>query len=188
MTLLHLAPAPRTDEPTDDDSRPVPIVALHERVHALDLSQRAQQRNEDAAFQAVLNADAVLTGAFSDTLDTVVQSMSWTGHPPVPDLQMVASAVTHLGSADGTRGWWLHYTRREQGFGEDGDLVHVLTLIAPCSCGSYLTVELVDEDHLIVVLDELDTEPGAPVDCDYRLRIRRNSYADPAHSSVEPPL
>ncbi|MGW0632976.1 hypothetical protein, partial [Streptomyces sp. NPDC002758] len=77
---------------------------------------------------------------------------------------------------------------REEGVDEDGGLVHVLTLIAPCSCGTYLTVELADEDHLIGLLDDLDTEPGAPVACDYRLRIRASSYADPAHSSVEPPL
>lgn len=188
MTVLQFAPASKDERPHDDDSGPEPIVALHQRVQAFDLSQREQQRDEEAAFQAVLNADAVLTGAFPDTLDTVVQAMSWTGHPPVPDRQLMASAVTYLGSTDGQRGWWLHYTRRDEGAGEDGGLAHVLTLIAPCSCGTYLSVELADEDHLIVLLDELDTAPGTPVDCDYRLRIRAGSYADPAHTSVEPPL
>ncbi|MEV6383111.1 hypothetical protein AB0M31_27325 [Streptomyces sp. NPDC051773] len=114
--------------------------------------------------------------------------MAWTGHPPVPDAQLMVSAVTYLGSADGLRGWWLHYTRREEGFGEHGDLVHVLTLIAPCSCGTYLSVELVNEDHLIVLLDELHTAPGAAIDCDYQLRIQSSSYADPAHTSIEPPF
>lgn len=190
MTVLQLAPALRNrdNRPHDDDTGPEPIVALHQRVQNFDLSQREQQREEEAAFQAVLNADAVLTGAFPDTLDTVVQAMSWTGNQPVPDRQLMASAVTYLGSADAQRGWWLHYTRREDGVGEDSDLVHVLTLIAPCSCGTYLNVELVDEDHLIVLLDELDTPPGTPVDCDYQLRIRASSYADPTHTSVEQPL
>ncbi|OIJ95429.1 hypothetical protein [Streptomyces colonosanans] len=189
MTVLQLAPAPRDDHPHDGDKTgPEPIVALHQRVADFDLSQRDQERGEEAAFQAVLHADAVLTGSFPDTLDTVVQAMSWTGHPPVPGAQLMASAVTYLGSADGQRGWWLHYTRREEGFGEGGDLVHVLTLIAPCSCGTYINVELADEDHLIVLLDELDTEPGAPVDCDYQLRIRASSYADPAHASIETPF
>lgn len=191
MTVLQLAPArqDRDDHPHHGDGTgPEPIVALHQRVQSFDLSQRERERDEEHAFHAVLHADAVLTGAFPDTLDTVVQAMSWTGNPPVPDRQLMASAVTYLGSADGQRGWWLHYTRREEGVGEDGDLAHVLTLIAPCSCGTYLAVELADEDHLIVLLDELDTAPGAPVDCDYRLRIRAGSYADPAHSSIEPPF
>ncbi|NUK84694.1 hypothetical protein [Streptomyces lunaelactis] len=94
----------------------------------------------------------------------------------------------YLGSADGQRGWWLHYTRREVGFGEDGDLVHVLTLIAPCACGTYITVELVGEDALIVMLDELTTPPGAPVDCDYRLQVRGAGWADTRHDSTEPPF
>jgi hypothetical protein len=187
MTVLQFAPASKDDRPHDDTGSE-PIVVLHQRVQAFDLSQREQQRDEEAAFQAVLNADAVLTGTMPDTLDNLVQAMSWTGHPPVPDRQLMASAVTYLGSADGQRGWWLHYTRRDEGAGEDGGLAHVLTLIAPCSCGTYLSVELADEDHLIVLLDELDTDPGAPIDCDYRLRIRASSYTDPAHRSVEPPL
>ncbi|MFI9772151.1 hypothetical protein ACIHJG_35605 [Streptomyces sp. NPDC052415] len=190
MTVLQLAPAlhNRDDRPHETDTSLEPIVALHQRVQNFDLSQREQQRGEEAAFQAVLNADAVITGTFPDTLDTVVQATSWTGHPPVPHVQLMASAVTYLGSADGLRSWWLYYTRREEGAGEDGDLVHVLTLIAPCSCGTYLSVDLADEDHLIVLLDELDTVPGAPIDCDYRLRIRSSSYADPAHTSIEPPV
>ncbi|WP_445520947.1 hypothetical protein [Streptomyces sp. NEAU-174] len=191
MTVVQLASARRDqdDRPHHvDDTGLEPIAALHQRVKAFDLAQRERERGEEAAFQAVLTANAVLTGSFPDTLDTVVQSMSWTGHPPSPDMRLMASAVTYLGSADGQRGWWLHYTRREESMGEDGDLAHILTLIAPCSCGTYLTVELADEDHLIVLLDELHTPPGAPVDCDYRLRIRAGSYADPTHTSTEPPF
>ncbi|TQK42306.1 AAA domain-containing protein [Streptomyces sp. SLBN-118] len=103
----------------------------------------------------------------------------------LPENRLTASAVTYLGSADGQCGWWLHYTRREEGFGEDGDLAHVLTLIAPCACGTYITVELVDEDALIVMLDELDTPPVA---CNYRLRVREASWADARHDSTEAPF
>ncbi|MGW7463822.1 hypothetical protein ACWGJT_03725 [Streptomyces xantholiticus] len=90
-----------------------------------------------------------------------------------------------MGSHDGRHGWWLHYMRRV-GSGEDGDVQQVLTLIAPCTCGTYLTAELADENALVLMLDELDTQPGAPVDCDYRLRIRSSSYVDHSHTSVEP--
>ncbi|MGR3939551.1 hypothetical protein [Streptomyces sp. BRA346] len=191
MTVVQLASARRDqdDRPHHGDATdPQPIVALHQRAQSADLAQRERERGEEAAFQTVLTATAVLNGAFPDTLDAVVPAMSWTGYPPVPDRQLMASAVTYLGSADGQRGWWLHYTRREEGFGEDGDLAHVLTLIAPCSCGTYLTVQLTDEDHLILLLSELATPPGAPADCDYRLRIRSSNYADPAHTSIEPPF
>ncbi|MGP3978949.1 hypothetical protein ACTWQF_34040 [Streptomyces sp. 8N114] len=191
MTVLQLAPAHRDgdDRPHHNDGTgPEPIVALHQRVQTFDLSQRERERGEEAAFQAVLTAQAVLTGTFPDTLDPVVQATSWAGYPPVAERQLMASAVTYLGSADGQRGWWLHYTQREEGSGEDGDLAHVLTLIAPCSCGTYLHAELVDEDHLVVLLHELDTPPGAPVDCNWQLLIRSASYADTAHTSTEPPL
>ncbi|MGW0653693.1 hypothetical protein ACWD4T_33735 [Streptomyces umbrinus] len=97
MPLLQLAPvlSDRDDRPHDDDGTGLePIVALHQRVQNFDLSQREQQHDEEAAFQAVLHAGSVLTGTFPDTLDTVVQAMSWTGNPPVPDRQLMASAVT----------------------------------------------------------------------------------------------
>ncbi|MFD3719839.1 hypothetical protein [Streptomyces sp. NPDC058674] len=187
MTVLQLAPAPRHDRAADL-AEPAPITALHQRVKDFDLSERAAERDAQFAMAAVLLADSVLTMSFSDTLDQVVPVMSWTGHPPLTDNGLPASAVTYLGSTDGSRGWWLHYTRRHDEQNEDGDLLHVLTLIAPCDCGAYTDVELVDEDALIVLLDELDTEPGAPVPCDYRLRIRRSSYLDPRHDSTEPPF
>jgi hypothetical protein len=187
MTVLQLSTHIQHDRV--QDTRQAPITALHERVKGFDLTARArrqaEERAEALAWDAVLTADSLLTGSFRDTLDTVVQAMSWTGHPPVPEKELMASAVTFLGSADATRGWWLHYTRRPDHH-TDGDQARVLTLIAPCDCGAYVDVELIDEDALIVLMDELDTQPGAPVPCDYTLRIRRTSYDDDRHSSTEP--
>ncbi|RLU86331.1 hypothetical protein CTZ27_25510 [Streptomyces griseocarneus] len=87
--------------------------------------------------------------------------------------------------ADGTRGWRLHYTQRHDRLGE---VQHVLTLIAPCACGAYLHTEVHDENTLITMPDELDTIPGAPAACDYRLRIRSAGSTDPAHAGTEPPF
>ncbi|MER0443229.1 hypothetical protein ABR738_01315 [Streptomyces sp. Edi4] len=184
MSILPFSPPIQHDRPGADAE--LPIVALHQRVQDFDLSERARERDEELAFQTVLNVDAVLTGSFRDTLDPVVQAMAWTGYPPLEDNELMASAITHLGTVDGVRGWWLHYTRHPETVEHD-DLVHVLTLIAPCVCGSYTEVELVDEDALIVLLDELDTPPGAPIACDPQLRIRRTSYADTRHANLEPP-
>jgi hypothetical protein len=183
MTVVQLHPTVRHDRTADE--APAPIVALRQAV--ADLSTRRRERGEEAAFQAVLTADAVLRAAFPDTLGSVIAPMSWTGYPPVDDHdhQYAACAVTYLGSADGIRGWWLHYTQRHDQLDKPS---HVLTLIAPCGCGSYFLVEIADEDALFVMLDELDTPPGAPVDCDHRLRIRSASYADPSHDSFEQPF
>ncbi|OEJ36341.1 hypothetical protein [Streptomyces agglomeratus] len=95
-----------------------------------------------------------------------------------------------LGSADTSRGWWLHYSLTRVGHDEDGDMVHTITLIAPCACGTYIDIELPDQDALVVILDELDTAPGHPVACDCSLRIRRTSIEDRRHTSVldEPPF
>ncbi|MDI3408330.1 hypothetical protein [Streptomyces cavernicola] len=62
-----------------------------------------------------------------------------------------------------------------------------MALVAPCACGTYFYVHLRDEQQLQAILAELDTEPGAPVRCDYQLQIRSESYADPEHDSTEPP-
>ncbi|MEU7206137.1 hypothetical protein [Streptomyces sp. NPDC045470] len=133
----------------------------------------------------MLAAEAAMIGSFPDTLGATVTPMSWTGYPPVDDSPYAACAVTPLGSADGNHSWWLHTTQRRD---QVGEAQHVLTLIAPCACGTYLYAEIPDEDALIVMLDELDTAPGAPVACDYQLRIRAASYADPAHASIGPPF
>ncbi|MFI8769525.1 hypothetical protein ACIGN6_32100 [Streptomyces sp. NPDC053792] len=182
VTPLHLAVRHEhvAGEPT------APIVALHELVAALAPADRHDERVEDA-FQAVLNADAILTGSFSKTLDTAIGPMRWTGYPPVDNnaFWYTACAVTYLGSADGVRGWWLHYTQRRD---QLGDPLHLLTLIAPCACGTYLHADIPSEDALIAMLNELDTPPGAPVTCDHRLRIRAASYADQDHASFEPPF
>ncbi|MEU7222293.1 hypothetical protein [Streptomyces chrestomyceticus] len=183
MSVVQMHPAVR--HATTTDERKTPIIALLQRVTAIDLPSRQREHGEAAAFQAVLAANAVLTGSFLDTLGAAVPPMSWTGYPPVDDAVYAACAVAYLGSADGTRGWWLHATQRHDQLGE---AQHVLALIAPCTCGTYLHVEIPDEDALIVMLDELDTAPGAPVACDYRLRIRSASYADPAHDDFEPPF
>ncbi|WP_367140652.1 MULTISPECIES: hypothetical protein [Streptomyces] len=135
--------------------------------------------------QAVLDADALVTTAFLDTLGTVIAPMNWTGYPPVDNPQYEACAVTYRGPADSTRGWWLHYTQHHD---QLGDPRHALTLTAPCACGTYLSVELPDEDTLIRMLDELNTPPGTPVACDHRLRIRAASYGDPSHDSFEQPF
>lgn len=141
-------------------------------------------RGQDA-FGAVLQADSVLASSFPGTLSPAIAPLEWIGYARIPERVLEACAVAYLGSDDGVRGWWLHYTRRVVGYGEDGDVHHVVTLIAPCTCGTYITAEISDEHALVLMLDEIRTKPGAPVDCDYRLRIRANSYADFAHSSVE---
>ncbi|MEV5598902.1 hypothetical protein [Streptomyces sp. NPDC052496] len=183
MSVVQMHPAVRHDRTTDETT--APIVALCQRVAGADLVSRQRERGEAAAFQAVLAAEAAMIGSFPDTLGAAVPPMSWTGYPPVDDAAHAACAVTPLGSADGDHSWWLHATQRHDQLGE---AQHVLTLIAPCTCGTYLHVEIPDEDALIMMLDELDTAPGAPVACDYRLRIRSASYADPAHDDFEPPF
>ncbi|WLQ53721.1 hypothetical protein P8A21_39965 (plasmid) [Streptomyces poriferorum] len=130
-------------------------------------------------------ADSTLTGSFHATLAHVVASTTWSGRVPVPENGLMASAVSFLGTEIGNRAWWLHYTRRPT-MQPLADRAHVLTLIAPCECGTYINVELTDEDFLIVLLDELDTPPGTPVPCDRSLRIRRNSHSDNRHASTSP--
>lgn len=56
------------------------------------------------------------------------------------------------------------------------------------ACGTYLHADIVNGDALIALLDELETTPGAPVDCDHRLRIRSASYAGQDHTSFELPF
>jgi hypothetical protein len=180
MTVPDLTPHIQHDRTVDE--APVPIVALHQHVSECD-PPRSTHGQE--SFRAVLHADSVLAGSFPNTLSPAVAPLDWVGYALVPERQLEACAVAYLGSHDGRRGWWLHYTRRV-GYGEDGDVQHVVTLIAPCACGTYLTADLADENALALMLDELDTKPGAPVACDYRLRIRTNSYDDHSHTSVEP--
>lgn len=142
---------------------------LHQHIHKLE---------QQIAHRAALSADAVLAASFPHTLSPATsEPLAWIGYAPTHD--HTASAVAPLGGT-GTRGWWLHYTRLQD---QLGDPQHILTLIAPCSCGTYLHVKIPDEDTLIAMLDQLDTAPGAPVVCDYRLRIRSASYADQDHDS-----
>ncbi|MFD3728809.1 hypothetical protein [Streptomyces sp. NPDC058671] len=184
MTVVHLHPVPHGDGAAE---APVPIVALHQAVADLTPSAWQGEVGEAAAFRATLSADAVLIGSFRDTLHAAVTPMNWTGYPPVDDheCQYAACAVTYLGSADSIRGWWLHYTQRPD---QLGDPRHLLTLIAPCACGTYLHTDIASEDALIAMFGELSTPPGAPVDCDHRLRIRAASRAEKVHDSFEPPF
>lgn len=168
---------------------PAPVVALHQQLRTLDFPP-PYQRGDKAARYAAVQADAVTAWLFPHTLYAVVPAGLWHGYPPLAERRLPSSAVAFLGSTDGNRGWWLHYSLTQAGHDEDGDLVHTITLIAPCVCGAYVDVELPDQDALVVILDELDTTPGAPVPCDWRLRIRRTSIADSWHASVldEPPF
>ncbi|MGW2564246.1 hypothetical protein ACWCXB_34580 [Streptomyces sp. NPDC001514] len=166
-------------ERTADES-PAPIVVLRRRVADFDLSDRERERGWEVTFQTVFTADSALTGSFPSTLTPTIAPMTWTRYPQVEEAPYAACVVTYLGSADDIHGWWLHYTQLRD---ESGEPQPALTLIAPCACGTYIDVKVRDEDALIVMLDELDTAPGAPVACDYHLRIRSHSYADPAHNS-----
>ncbi|GGX39994.1 hypothetical protein [Streptomyces chryseus] len=168
---------------------PAPVVALHQQLRSLDLPQ-PYARGDKAARHAAVQADAVLAWLFPHTLYAVVSAGLWRGYPPVSANRLPASAVVALGSTDGSRGWWLHYSLTSVGHDEDGDMVHTIILIAPCACGAYIDVELPDQDALVILLDELDTAPGHPVPCDWRLRIRRTSTEDRRHTSVldEPPF
>lgn len=112
MTVLHLNHAIRHDRSGDYGNEPAPIAVLHQRVKGFDLSERARERGEQHAFHAVFQGNQVLTGSFPDTLDAVIRAMRWTGHPPLPENQLMASAVTYLGSAGGQRGLWLRLLRR----------------------------------------------------------------------------
>ncbi|MFI9311562.1 hypothetical protein [Streptomyces triculaminicus] len=184
MTVVPLRLVVREERTANQT--PTPIVALWQAVADADLPVRCRERDEEAALQAALDADAVVTGMFPDTFGTAITPMHWTGYPPIDaSYSSAACAVTYLGSADGVRGWWLHYTHRRDWTGQPQP---VLTLIAPCACGTYLHAEIAHEEDLTVMLGELDTAPGAPVDCDYRLRVRSASYADPSHESVEQPF
>lgn len=192
MSVIQL-PRARHDR-TTAHADPTPIVDLQQRARNSDPDERDREREAEQAWNAVLTADSLLVGSFSSTLDPVVPRTEWNGYPPVTvDLspatqrKIHAVAVAFLGNAaDDTRGWWLHYTSRENSDCE-GDLRHVLTLIAPCACGAYAETELADEDMLIALLNELDSEPGAPVPCDYLLRIR-GGYTDTRHTSIAPPF
>ncbi|MEV8311886.1 hypothetical protein AB0P36_32310 [Streptomyces flavidovirens] len=148
------------------------------------------QRGDKAALHAAVQADAVNAWLFPHTLHAVVPAGLWHGYPPLSAHRLPASAVAFLGSADGSRGWWLHYSLAPVGHDEDGDMVHTIILVAPCVCGAYVDVELPDQDALVVILDELDTQPGRPVPCDWHLRIRRTSIADRRHTSAldKPPF
>ncbi|MEU8550546.1 hypothetical protein AB0C81_26795 [Streptomyces roseoverticillatus] len=183
MTVTPFRPTAQRDDTPDE--APAPIVVLCQRVAELNLPERRCERAEEAALGAVWNADTFVTGSFPNTLATAISPKSWFGYPPVDDPGYAASAATYLGSTDGIRGWWLHYTQRHDWTGEPQ---HALNLIAPCACGTYFHVEIPDEDALIAMLDELDTVPGTPVDCDYRLRIRSASYADQNHDSFGQPF
>ncbi|WP_052499854.1 hypothetical protein [Streptomyces vietnamensis] len=183
---IHTADARHDRAP---DTAPTPIATLHQAVADFDPCSRRRDTGSADAFKAVLTADAVVVGSFPSTLDAAIAPRSWTGYPPADHhrycYSYAACAVTRLGSADGIRSWWLHYTQRTDQLGEHR---HILTLIAPCACGTYFHVEIPDEDALIAMLDELDTAPGAPVDCNHRLRIRSDSNADQTHDSYEPPF
>ncbi|MFF3343184.1 hypothetical protein [Streptomyces flavidovirens] len=138
---------------------PAPVDALHQQLRTLDFPP-PYQRGDKAARHAAVQADAVNAWLFPHTLYAVVPAGLWHGYPPLTTHRLPASAVAFLGSADGNRGWWLHYSLTPVGHHEDGDLVHTITRIAPCDCGAYIDVELPDQDALVVILDELDMTPG----------------------------
>ncbi|WP_331735977.1 hypothetical protein [Streptomyces sp. NBC_00057] len=174
---------PETTTAERTGSLPAPVIALHQRLHSLNFPG-PYRAGDKAARHAAVQADAVAAWLFPTTLYAVVHAGLWHGYPPVHNHGLEAAAVAFLGSADGGRGWWLHYSLTQIGHDEDGDMAHLVTLVAPCECGTYTSVELPDEDALIVLLHELDTPPGAPVRCDWQLRIRRASLTDTRHTSV----
>ncbi|WP_326581724.1 hypothetical protein OIE69_43950 (plasmid) [Actinacidiphila glaucinigra] len=187
MTVIQLRPPQPPEQPEyiqGAPEDPSPIAALCRSVRTVDLAERARERDEAAAFNAVLTAGAVLVGSFPDTLAAVVPNLSWSGFVPLPEQGLPASAVAFLGAADAVAGWWLHYSADDSGRGER----HVLTLVVPCSCGTYFEQNVDDEDALGNMLAELHSEPGAPVDCDARLLIRSTSRDNPHDSTVTPQL
>ncbi|MEU1122008.1 hypothetical protein ABZ371_00070 [Streptomyces sp. NPDC005899] len=175
---------PDTTTPTAlTDSLPAPVIALHHRLQSLDFPS-PYRAGDKAARHAAVQADATLAWLFPTTLYAVVPAGLWHGYPPLHEQGLGAAAVAHLGSTDNTHAWWLHYSLTQIGHDEDGDLAHLVTLTAPCECGTYTSIEPPDEDALIVLLDELDTPPGTPAPCDWRLKIRRASLTDTRHTSV----
>ncbi|WP_199552645.1 hypothetical protein [Streptomyces sp. N35] len=92
----------------------------------------------------------------------MITADAWRGYPAQDLYRVETAAVVYLGPPDSTCGWWLLHDRRlriHQG------LISTFILVTPCSCGSYTSTELPDEDTLRTVLADLTTPLGAPVAC-----------------------
>ncbi|MFK0112524.1 hypothetical protein [Streptomyces sp. NPDC091217] len=105
---------------------------------------------------------------YPDTLGKALDEDDWKGQPALSGAGLEPSAVAYL---DG--GLWLHHS-------SDGDKERdVLTLIAPCTCGTgYVDTALDGESDLLQVLNDLRATAGRfphhndRPDCDSQHRLR----------------
>lgn len=133
--------------PALDDASP--LARLFAMVSELDTYTEAEQRDdaELAAAHHVYNAYSATVGQVLDGDD------NWSGKVAVKDNRLEASAVAWLEG-----GFWLHHTLD---ISEDDGARDVLTLIAPCACGSgYVDFQLENEDDLLEVLTDLRRTHG----------------------------
>ncbi|WP_245766714.1 hypothetical protein [Streptomyces colonosanans] len=113
-----------------------------------DAYTEAEQRDdaEVAAAHHVYNA-------YGATLGLVLGGEDWAGQISVKDNRLEASAVAWLEG-----GLWLHHALA---ISEDDGARDVLTLIAPCACGSgYFDIQLENEEDLLEILTGLRRTGG----------------------------
>ncbi|WP_405675461.1 hypothetical protein OG848_47550 (plasmid) [Streptomyces canus] len=127
------------------------------------VTEREEEQREDARLAAVDH----LWRSYPDTLAKVVEEDMWNSQSALPGAGLEACAVAYLGGC-----LWLHHTRRND------QEHHVLTLIAPCTCGSgYVDTALDGEPDLMQLLTELRATSGRfphtnDGDCDSQQRLR----------------
>lgn len=140
--ILEAAVVPALDDAS-------PLARLFAMVSELDTYTEAEQRDdaEIAAAHHVFNQYGATVGQVLDGDD------DWTGRIAVKDNQLEASAVAWLEG-----GLWLHHTLD---ISEDDGARDVLTLIAPCACGSgYIDFQLENEEDLLEILTDLRRTGG----------------------------
>ncbi|MGW1364550.1 hypothetical protein ACWCQP_44995 [Streptomyces chartreusis] len=139
---------------------------------ALEIGTQGEDEQRDDAQTAAL--DHVWT-AYPDTLGKALDTDDWSGQPALDGAGLEPSAVAYL---DG--GLWLHHS-------SDGDQERdVLTLIAPCTCGTgYIDTVLDGERDLLQVLTDLRATGGRfphnsnEPDCDSQQRLRAWGHTRP---------
>jgi hypothetical protein len=132
--------------PALDDASP--LARLFALVSEYDTYTEAEQR-EDAELAAAHHT----FNAYGATIGQVLDGDDWTGQIALKDNRLEASAVAWLEG-----GLWLHHTLD---ISESDGARDVLTLIAPCACGSgYIDYQLENEDDLLQILTDLRRTHG----------------------------
>lgn len=132
--------------PALDDASP--LARLFAMVGELDAYTDAEQC-DDAEVAAAHHT----YNQYGATVGQAVDGEDWSGRIPVKDNRLEASAVAWLEG-----GLWLHHTLD---ISEENGARDVLTLIAPCACGSgYVDFQLEGEEDLLEILTGLRRTGG----------------------------